>query len=1133
MMMTRITARSSVKDNKELEQQKTSSLYHFACADDECTDHSSPSTIAGDQMQDRVHACVELALCLDSNICGNAPRAFAAMTLQYAADALHPLWAHGTPCHGSLSRVEFNALPSYSATGLCPWVTTRRMGSSATFIAAAEALSGLPGVAQRQADSWLSEFKYSPDAWPTILNLLQQQISDDVVFHVANIALSKAKNDWRKLGSDERRHITQVVSDRIFAGKDGSLPKLVLDRLCMAETAMTCMSGAQETSSLLQRCGEMIQHGGPDSTVALTMIYFTAEQISELDSSSRQALAQPVSAIAPHLLQGMSVLLGRLPADQQEAPIKAIGAWLRIGSVSGSSLLTMPPSEFAAACPNGVQQLVAALAAEPTRDDATDSLCTLLSGGHARAATTDAAPLAAVISHLHALAEHAAAGGDAAARSATAPLLTAVARVAAAAVEGEPSLTAAPPLAALLRVLVDELPQRGPTYATAVLEVLFAVNMEAVTDRAEPLRGPLFAAAVQHVLPVAMFPEGYEPGQDMGVADEELEEQDFLRFRRVEVADLLAQTCNLCGFGCIAGLLAPLPQQPSWQMLDVLLLAVRSVVPAVRSRMPGGRLPDAASGATPQQQQEAQAIHAALAQFIGAVLRQHSAVVQGSAQLLATCSQALGDLAFWFSAAAAAASADAPLTEAITLCMSAAVTAGGGGVEPPQVCPEACTALRHLVAANIPAAVMTSPDLVQGITERLKVLCERAPVSGAASDAASDGRTTAAASALAEASARLTLRLPAAAQTAAASALVAAPLSALSAADRTTRPPPVITFSLHTLSAILRFLEVVNMVSDTMATGAANPALAAIEQAWPTVQALASSPLAQNPAISKGLCDVASAALSSAGSQRGSLIAPVLTTLQAAFTAAPDAAPLATLARVVELSGDGACVSPEQRAPLHAALPDFVSAARTACTPPNPPNPDLSAEALTVLSRWLLFHPAAMVKGGFLDSSLGMALEALAATERGVVQAALNLLTLLLTPNPMQRRLSQEDPEADAALASAAQSRADGITRFLLRSACDSCPQDSWRTVGRVLHAMLTTAGVAEPAMRAVEAELLGGPFAAMERTPLVRQDCERFVVLCRASQHIPAPRFMALVKDFAGIAHGLNCSDDLLAYEV
>lgn len=216
--------------------------------------------------------------------------------------------------------------------------------------------------------------------------------------------------------------------------------------------------------------------------------------------------------------------------------------------------------EFAAACPNGVQQLVNALAAEPTRHAATVALCTLLSGGHARAVAADAAPLSAAVAQLHALAASTAGAGAAReARAQDAALLTAVACVTAAAVEGEPALTALPTLAELLQALVEAVPQRGPTYAAAVLEVLFAANLEAVGDRAEPLRGPVYVAAVERVLPEAMFPDGFEPGQGVCVpdGDEEMEEDEFMRFRKVEVADLLAQTCSLCGFGCAI----PFPSQ--------------------------------------------------------------------------------------------------------------------------------------------------------------------------------------------------------------------------------------------------------------------------------------------------------------------------------------------------------------------------------------------------------------------------------------------------------------------------------------------------------------------------------------------------------------------------------------------
>lgn len=102
-----------------------------------------------------------------------------------------------------------------------------------------------------------------------------------------------------------------------------------------------CLACAHE--HLAWKLCQMACAGGPQSTTALTIICCTAEQIPDLDSSSRQALAQPVSAIAPHLLKGLTDMLEHLPAEQKEAPINAIAAWLRVGSVSSSSFLTMPP----------------------------------------------------------------------------------------------------------------------------------------------------------------------------------------------------------------------------------------------------------------------------------------------------------------------------------------------------------------------------------------------------------------------------------------------------------------------------------------------------------------------------------------------------------------------------------------------------------------------------------------------------------------------------------------------------------------------------------------------------------------------------------------------------------------------
>lgn len=63
----------------------------------------------------------------------------------------------------------------------------------------------------QQANRWLSEFKYDPNAWSTLVELIDQSTNSDVLFHAANIANSKAKNDWNKINEDVRRSLVQVV----------------------------------------------------------------------------------------------------------------------------------------------------------------------------------------------------------------------------------------------------------------------------------------------------------------------------------------------------------------------------------------------------------------------------------------------------------------------------------------------------------------------------------------------------------------------------------------------------------------------------------------------------------------------------------------------------------------------------------------------------------------------------------------------------------------------------------------------------------------------------------------------------------------------------------------------------------
>lgn len=85
------------------------------------------------------------------------------------------------------------------------------MNATAVFTNAVETINRGHDGNYQQANKWLSEFKYDPNAWGTLVELISQSSNSDVLFHAANIANSKAKNEWNSIDEDVRRSLVQVV----------------------------------------------------------------------------------------------------------------------------------------------------------------------------------------------------------------------------------------------------------------------------------------------------------------------------------------------------------------------------------------------------------------------------------------------------------------------------------------------------------------------------------------------------------------------------------------------------------------------------------------------------------------------------------------------------------------------------------------------------------------------------------------------------------------------------------------------------------------------------------------------------------------------------------------------------------
>ena len=441
---------------------------------------------------------------------------------------------------------------------------------------------------------------------------------------------------------------------------------------------------------------------------------------------------------------------------------------------------------------------------------------------------------------------------------------------------------------------------------------------------------------------------------------------------------------------------------------------------------------------------------------------------------------------------------------------------------------------------------------MQGICSCLQKLCAVQPCSSTAGDlqvlsqCAGPHKLETGALAVAEAGARLTCRLldfrqSPQSQSEHACALVAPPLAVLSAAAL--QPEQIFAMQQAEQNAVLSQLQVCLRVVSTTIRFLEDPSAtesphhqrcvtAAVERAWPVLQALAASSLAKQSEVSTGISEVVSAAFAAAGEQRGALVQPSLETLHRLFSVQPCAPPLESVAKMAELSGEGSGVTAEQLKVVHQGLVAFVQAAHAATSPPNDPDCDVIAAMLTVLARWACFHPLALLEGGLLDSALEVATGAACRRERSVVQNALGFLLLLLTPNRTQRVLAEQHAPQAAALRAAVAARADRMVCALLASLCDMCPWDSSRSMGRVLFHLLTSPGVCDQAMPAAQRQLAGGSLVD-QQSPLKHEDCLRFGTLCLKAAALQERRFTAAVMDFGKIAHGQADSDSLLAYEM
>ena len=299
-----------------------------------------------------------------------------------------------------------------------------------------------------------------------------------------------------------------------------------------------------------------------------------------------------------------------------------------------------------------------------------------------------------------------------------------------------------------------------------------------------------------------------------------------------------------------------------------------------------------------------------------------------------------------------------------------------------------------------------------------------------------------------------------------------------------------------------------------------------VESHWDLLRAVVDCTLPES--IVAALCAV----LQHVGLTHVCVLPQVVGTLRRAFAKSGHAACLDALAQAAEQVGADATVSDVDAAPLFDAVGEVVGIVESAGGAGSAAaSPDTQTALLSMLSRFVIFYPKQMLAAPALSRALALAVRALSAAERPVVQAALQLLQHTLAPSARQRRRYQELHIDMAPAMQLVAEHIGALVRQLLVCLCGSCPQESWSAVGRVLYGVMSAHGAV--AVEAFRSALLDGQLEALAATPLTADDCARVAHIATARIDLPERRFLALVHDFAGIAHGMNNSADLLAYEL
>lgn len=796
--------------------------------------------------------------------------------------------------------------------------------------AAIQALYGQNAEQQKAANAFLVQFASTPAAWETALALLG--VADPAVqYFGANMLYGKCKSDWATLPEAHREQFSEAVGAHLSRLANAPGSNLAARRLCLVMAAAATRAGPAHAFALVDRALALAAADGASAapagvTLALEMQAAIAEETNDAASAAeRQAL---VDALVPRLTDVLGTAervfeacrakgssSGEYGGDVREtgfeslraAALHAALAWLKLDERGGGGIV-LSPGQLASSRGGLLRGALACLGADDaaTGDKATEFCVAALAYG-APPSPVPGEDESAVLGMIQALVTS---GQTAVGNADQEDFARNICKVAVAVVERDASFAAsasAPEACLALTSLVlslAETHERGIMEACA--DYFLMLNTVSVAERHPGLRAPLFQRVLAACARHAAFPAGFTTWRDAS------EDRDaFHRFREQILVDVLDNCFGMCGIaenggGYLGFVASQLDTIASWQQAESALFLARAASSAAKRLVVRTRAAER-ERETESETREREGTDAFLRQTLtrigdaspGSNPVPNSAVFASHPLVVAAAARVIGAYAPWLGHVAGRGDEGGVAIKCAAYLLAA--------LQAPEAFRHASGAFHALCAQC--ADAFARRDTVTTLLDAAERALPESPPSGEAGEGHAagggafggggvDGDDDRAG--VVEGLARVVAAVSDPREAASCAKRLTAPIMARAArhaegAKATGELPNALSAELKLLASAVRFLEfpgfdaaarrLAENASASTSSSIEHPALAALQEAWPTLSVFNGEPWRSVPAVADATSAVYQKALLCAKDKSFAFAPHVLEALAATFAA--------------------------------------------------------------------------------------------------------------------------------------------------------------------------------------------------------------------------------------------------------